>query len=356
MEAKKQLIRESHGGDIYRGRRIRTDFSVNVNPLGVQPEVIAAVREAAARISCYPDMHCEALTDALADFEQVPSEYLICTNGAAELFYSAVLALKPKKALLLSPTFSEYERALKIVGVSVNYYVLKEMESFRVTEDFLEYITPDMDMVFLCNPNNPTGQSIPKELAERIAGRCRECGSFLVIDECFVDFLDSPSRCSMKERLGCYPGLLIAKALTKLFSMPGLRLGYGMCSDRDFLCRMRDTLQSWNVSVLAQAGGAAAVKHCGGYLAETKKLIGRERAYLIGALEESDFKIYGSEANYLFFRDFSGEERELYQMALDAGFLIRDCSDYRGLCRGYYRIAVRTRPENERMIAWLRQL
>ena len=125
MEAKKQLIRESHGGDIYRGRRIRTDFSVNVNPLGVQPEVIAAVREAAARISCYPDMHCEALTDALADFEQVPSEYLICTNGAAELFYSAVLALKPKKALLLLSAFSEYELVRKFVGVSVSYYVFK---------------------------------------------------------------------------------------------------------------------------------------------------------------------------------------------------------------------------------------
>lgn len=351
-----RLIAEIHGGDIYRSKSVVTDFSVNVNPLGAPPEVTAAVRAAAGEICRYPDMHCGRLTEAVGEFERVPAEYIICGNGAAELIFAAVLAVRPKKALVLSPTFSEYERALRAVGAKVNYYELNETENFRVTEDFLDAVTPKTDMVFLCNPNNPTGQSIPKGLVEWVAEMCSRQGSFLVIDECFVDFLEDSEKAQMKDRLDDFPGMLIVKALTKLFAMPGLRLGYGMCSDRKFLGRMRDTLQSWNVSVPAQAGGVAALENCGAYLAETKRVIRREREYLAGQLKELGYKVYGSEANYIFFRDFRAKERDLFAMALSAGFLLRDCSSYRGLCRGYYRIAVRMRKENERMVAWLRQL
>lgn len=351
-----RLIFDIHGGDIYRNSGIHTDFSVNTNPLGVRPEVKKAVQEAAADISRYPDMHCRELTKALGRFEEVPPEYILCGNGAAELFFGAVLAVMPKKALLLSPTFSEYERALRAVGADISYYELKETENFRVREDILAYIAPDTDMVFICNPNNPTGQCIPKELTEKIAMRCGETKSFLVVDECFVDFLDFPEMYEMKDRLDRYPGMLIVKALTKLFCIPGLRLGYGMCGGREHLRRMRDNLQSWNVSLPAQAGGAAALEDCGGYLEETRRLVGRERSYLVSELKKMGYKVYGSAANYIFFRDPLAAERDLYDLALQAGFLIRDCSDYRGLGRGYYRIAVRMRPENERMVRWLRQL
>ncbi len=211
-------------------------------------------------------------------------------------------------------------------------------------------------MVFLCNPNNPTGQAIPKDLLECIAKRCKEQGSFLVIDECFVDFLEHPELYEMKGELSGFPKILIVKALTKLFCMPGLRMGYGMCSDRRLLRRMRAALQSWNVSALAQAGGIAAVKDCADYLEETKRLIRRERSFLADELKKLKFQVCGSHANYIFFKDFLSNERDLYDEALAAGFLIRDCSDYRGLFKGYYRIAVRTRAENERMITWLRQL
>lgn len=356
MQKSNKLILQPHGGDIYRNSSIRIDFSVNVNPLGPQPEVLEAVREAAGQICCYPDMYCEALTCALGRFEKVPPQHLICGNGAAELFFAAVLAVKPKKALILAPTFSEYERALKLVGAEVSYYELREEEQFRVREDITGYITADVDMVFLCNPNNPTGQCVSRDMAERLVERCKDCGSILIIDECFIDFLDHPEMYEMKDRLIFYPNLLIIKALTKLFSMPGLRLGYGMCGDRNMLQRMRGALQSWNVSVLAQAGGIAAVEACEEYVAETKRLIGRERSFLREELWKLGYQVYGSEANYIFFRDYLYRERDLYDAALAAGFLIRDCSDYRGLEAGYYRIAVRKRPENERIIAWLRQL
>lgn len=356
MRIKDGLILDTHGGDIYRNRHVQIDFSVNANPLGPPPGVTKAIRDGAEQISRYPDMHCMELTKALGRFENVPEEFLLCGNGAAELFFSAVLTVKPEKALVLSPTFSEYERALKVVGADIYYYELKEADEFQVREDILDYIAPDVDMVFLCNPNNPTGQCISRDLMEQVADRCVKYESFLVIDECFVDFLDMPQMYEMKGKLQNFPNLLIVKALTKLFCMPGLRLGYGMCSGRNILCGMRDALQSWNVSVLAQAGGIAAARDCKEYVEETKKLISRERSFLIDELDKLQFQIYGSQANYIFFRDCLYGQRNLYDEALAAGFLIRDCSDYRGLSGGYYRIAVRMHEENERIIAWLRQL
>lgn len=351
---------QSHGGDIYRNK-IEIDFSVNINPAGIQPEVLAAVQQAAVSIDCYPDMHCEALGLSVSQFENVPKENLIFSNGAAELFFPAAFAVKPKKALLLSPTFSEYERALRAVDAEIDYYGLEEEKDFQIGEDILEQITPGVDMVFLCNPNNPTGQVTERDLIEQIAKKCRQVGAILIVDECFVGFLNEPERYTVKELAAKYPNLLIVRAFTKLFCMPGLRLGYGICQNRELLKKMRLCMQSWNVSLPAQAGGVAALADCAGYLGRTKALVESERKYLIENLSACGYHVYGSKANYIFFKDKRGTDEksldsDLYKQALSAGFLIRDCANYRGLAKGYYRIAVRTREDNERFITWLRKL
>lgn len=350
------LVSHMHGGDIYRNK-INIDFSVNANPLGPQKEVLDAICDAAGDISHYPDIYCEKLVYSISQFEQVPEESVICSNGAAELFFSVVLAVKPRKALLFSPTFSEYERALGTIDTDIIYYELKRKNDFQIQEDIVDYITPDLDMIFVCNPNNPTGQAVSKELLERIAGKCQECGAILVIDECFIDFLDSPEEYEIKSELNHYPNILIVKAFTKLFCMPGLRLGYAVSSNKELLNKMRLTMQPWNVSALAQAGGIAALENCRSYVEKTKRVIKKEREFLMQELNKLGYKVYGSKANYVFFEAAEGrEEKSLYEKALSAGFLIRDCSNYRGLCKGYYRIAVRTRQENERIITWLRGL
>ncbi len=350
------FVPQFHGGDIYRNQ-INMDFSVNSNPLGPQPEVVKAIRDAAANISQYPDVYCEKLLSALCSFEQVEKDQIICGNGAAELIFSAALAVRPKKAMLLSPTFSEYERALRITDTKITYYELKKEQKFLIREDILEDITDDMDIVFLCNPNNPTGQVTSRELLEKITEKCWDCGAYLVLDECFLDFLDMPEEYEMRAGLERYKNLLIVKAFTKLFCMPGLRLGYAMSSDRQLLDRMDQVVQPWNVSVLAQAGGVAALENCKAYIDRTKILMKGERAFLIREIRKLGYIVYGSMANYIFFKaEEDPKEISLYQQALSAGILIRDCSGYRGLGRGYYRIAVRTRQENERMIAWLKGL
>lgn len=339
-----------HGGDIYRNPGV-TDFSVNSNPLGPPLQVVEAIRQQADRIAAYPDIQCEGLCEAIGRFEEVESEEVLCTNGAAELFFGIVQALKPKKALLPVPSFAEYEKALQAGGARIVYYHLQEKDGFCVTEDLLKEIRPDIEILFLCNPNNPTGQLMRKELLLRIAQACEEQGVWLVLDECFLDFLEDASCYDMKKEMKKFPHMLLVKAFTKLFCMPGLRLGYGLSSNEELLKAIRKTLQAWNVSVLAQAAGLAALKSPGGYLKQSRKMIKEERKKLQKTLLETGRQVFDTPANFLFLKG----EKDLYQRALENGFLIRDCSNYPGLSAGYYRIAVRSPWENERMIKWLKK-
>ena len=340
-----------HGGDIYRNPSV-TDYSVNSNPLGVPEAVRKSVQESADRIMHYPDVRCDRLRESIGDFERIEKEQILCGNGAAELFFAVVMAVKPEKALITAPAFSEYERALGTVGAVVQYYRLKEEDDFRIREDILEEITEETDMMFLCNPNNPTGQITEKELVLRIMERCRACSTILVLDECFIDFLENPDRYECREYLAQYPNVVIVKAFTKIFCMPGVRLGYALCRDTDLRNRIRAMLQPWNVSVTAQEAGVAALADCGEYLNRTRAYIKKEKIRMTEKMKKLCLKVYGSEANYIFFKGPSG----LYEKALEDGLLIRDCSNYEGLTGGYYRIAVRSEEENERLIAWLEKL
>lgn len=344
-------IQQLHGGDIYRNPSV-TDFSVNSNPLGIPESALEAVRGHADDIVHYPDIWCGRLREAIGTYEQFHAEHILCGNGAAELFFAAVLAVRPKKALVTAPAFSEYERSLRVVNAQIDYYRLKKEHAFRVTEEILPLITPQTDMVFLCNPNNPTGQVIEKELILQVLKKCRKCKAILLLDECFVDFLEVPEAYECKEYLEQYPELLIIKAFTKIFCMPGIRLGYALSANADLLWSMKEMLQPWNVSVLAQEAGIAVLKDCGQYIEQTRSYVGQQKAWMIPELQHLGYKVYGSCANYIFFLGAPG----LYEKALEAGFLIRDCANYEGLDPGYYRIAVRTQKENERLMVWLRRL
>lgn len=339
-----------HGGDIYRHLGV-TDFSVNSNPLGPPPQVVEVIRRQAEAISSYPDIQCEKLCEAIGEFEQVDAESVLCTNGAAELFFGIVQAIRPAKALLPIPSFAEYEKALQAVGADIVEYPLEEKNGFRITEDFLQAVSQKIDMVFLCNPNNPTGQMTDKSLLLEIANLCESRGIWLVIDECFLDFLEDASGYDMKKDMKKFPHMILVKAFTKLFCMPGLRLGYGLSGNDELLKEIRRTLQAWNVSLLAQEAGVAALKNPKEYLEKSRKMVKKEREKLQKALEETGRQVLDTPANFLFLK---GEE-DLYEKALKEGFLIRDCSNYPGLCKGYYRIAVRSPEENERMIRWLRK-
>ena len=242
-----------HGGEVY-ARKIDLDFSANINPYGTPQAVKDAVAGSVEALRCYPDPYCRRLVSAIADFEKVPEKQVFCGNGAAELIFSCCMALRPKKAMVLSPCFSEYETALKVFGTETAHYLLNRQDNFALTEAFLRVLEGfDGEMLMLCNPNNPTGQVTDRPLMEKILEICQKKGIFLFIDECFLDLTQGGEDISMKPFLEEYRGLFLQKAFTKSYGMAGLRLGYCLSSNQQLLKTMGSQTQPWNVSIPALA-------------------------------------------------------------------------------------------------------
>ncbi len=345
----------THGGDWagyeaeYGARPL--DFSANISPLGLPEGVQSAVVESLADAPSYPDPLCRSLRGAIARAEQVDLDWCLCGCGAADLIYRVVLAKRPRRALATAPTFAEYERALNLVGCKTDRYLLKEETGFDLDGGFLNHITPNTDIVFLCQPNNPTGRTIPHTLLAAVLDRCHQAGALLVVDECFCGFLDDPGAFTMKKLLGKYENLLILKAFTKLYAMAGLRLGYCLCRDTALLDAMRNAGQPWPVSGPAQAAGIAALEETQ-YVQAVRTLISAQRPRLAGALSRLGLRVIPGEANYLLF--FSSIP--LLGPLRGRGILLRDCGNYAGLCDGWYRVAVRGREDNDRLIAALEDI
>lgn len=327
------------------------DFSANVSPLGVPQGVQQAIAAAVQTADRYPDPLCRSLCRKLAAHEQVPEAWLLCGNGAADLIFRAVLAKKPRKALLTAPAFAEYEAALTACGCRAEHYFLREENDFRLDEGFLEAIVPGIDMVFLCEPNNPTGVSSPRELLLRAAQQCSRCGALLMLDECFADFLEEPEQHTMKSALAQFPNLVILKAFTKLYAMAGVRLGYALCADGQLVEKMRDAGQPWAVSSLAQAAGEAALDETA-YVGKVRRMVQRERPWMTRQLTQLGLRVVPGEANYLLFRC----PVPLVQPLRERGILLRSCSNYHGLDETWYRTAVRTHEENIRLIQALSEV
>lgn len=338
-----------HGGD-WAGYRAEfgcdaLDFSANVSPLGLPAGVAAAITNALPTADRYPDPLCRELRAALAGAEGVPADWILCGNGAADLIFRLALAVRPRRALLPAPTFAEYEAALQTVGCAVQRVFLREENEFTVTEEFIDAVTPETDIVFLCQPNNPTGQVTPPALVERLVRRCAECGAVLVVDECFLDFLPDRDALTAKQLLRDAPKLFILKAFTKLYAMAGVRLGYALCGDAALLEKMRGAGQPWAVSSLAQAAGLAALQETV-YAGAVRALIAEQRPRMAAGLRALGLRVMDGQANYLLFRatpDFGEKLRR-------RGAVVRSCANYPGLDAAWYRTAVRTAEENTRLL------
>lgn len=338
-----------HGGDWagYRAEfgRDALDFSANVSPLGLPAGVAAAITNALPTADRYPDPLCRELRAALAGAEGVPADWILCGNGAADLIFRLALAVRPRRALLPAPTFAEYEAALQTVGCAVQRVFLREENEFAVTEEFTDAVTPETDIVFLCQPNNPTGQVTPPALVERLVRRCAECGAVLVVDECFLDFLPDRDALTAKQLLRDAPQLIILKAFTKLYAMAGVRLGYALCGDATLLEKMRGAGQPWAVSSLAQAAGLAALQETA-YAGAVRALIAEQRPRMAAGLRALGLRVMDGQANYLLFcatPDFGEKLRR-------RGAVVRSCANYPGLDAAWYRTAVRTAEENTRLL------
>lgn len=344
------MKRHQHGGDIYTNE-YRLDFSANLNPLGMPERVKKAAVKGVALADAYPDAQCQELRQRLAEKEGISPEQIVFGNGAAELIFLIAQAAKPRKALLVAPGFAEYEQALVSAGCAITFYALQEEYGFAIRDDYFDLLEKKPDMIFLCNPNNPTGVTIPADLLEHILYICQENHIRVVLDLCFMDFLDDYERANTVGWLSEYPNLFLLKAFTKTYAMPGLRLGYGMNSDIDFLEKIRDLTQPWNISLPAQMAGVAALDEAE-YVEKARRLIHTQRCWLMEKLTGLGYQVFDSKANFIFFRGPKG----VAEKCAKKGILIRDCGNYRGLDEtyGYYRVAVRTEEENQELVRTLK--
>lgn len=341
-----------HGGDVYSymerfPEQAPLDFSANINPRGIPASVKEAMHAAIDSCTQYPDPHCRALRHALGERWALEPQCFFCANGAAEIFYRLAFCLKPQSALLTAPTFGEYEAALTTHGCTdLRFHILRAEEQFQVTDTILEMLTDDLSMLVLCNPNNPTGCTIAPQRLEQILARCQANRTWVILDECFADFLcDAPAH-EMRAWLERYDRLVIVRAFTKMYAIPGVRLGWCMTRNQDLIAQLEAAGQPWGVSVIAQACGVASLQ-CTGWEAETAQQIRAAREKLTRGLQACGVQVFPGEANYLLFYTNC---TDLQARLASRGIMIRDCSNYRGLNPGYFRAAVKHDTENEILI------
>ena len=353
---------DSHGGDIY-SQPVRLDFSVNVNPMGIPEGVVRAAADSISRCASYPDSRCLALSRALAEKKGVRKAQIVWGNGAADLIFGLALALKPKGALTAAPTFSEYGHALRAAGCETDEFFLPPKEGFALTKEGFEQALKGQiaagrkpELVFLCNPNNPTGRAVSRGQMEEIARMCLKEQIYLAVDQCFEDFLEEPEKVSLTPVLDQFPNLVILGAFTKIYAMAGLRLGYALCGDEKVAATLKKVRQPWSVSTVAQEAGLAALKE-EDYRRQAGRQAARGRSQLKEGLEKLGFQVYPSDVNFLLFRaPESWEGERLKRELLKRGILIRGCGNFKGLDPSFYRVCVRLPQENEELLKAIREI
>lgn len=358
-----RMSKTAHGGNIYKKARELgisekeiLDFSANISPLGLPEAIKRAMIDAVEGVVNYPDPDCARLREAISeDIARegiaIPPEWIVCGNGGADLLYRLAFGLKPRRVLLPVPAFVEYEEALTAAGAVMCYYRMGE--DFTVREDILERITEDIDLVVLCNPNNPTGLLTERALLLQIAARAKAVGAHVLVDECFLEICEREAAYTLKSFLADYDNLILLKSFTKLYAIPGVRLGYLLSADAEVLARVNRAGQAWSVSHLAQCVGVAALGEAD-YKRRVIEVVAMELRFLKEELSKLPVVLYDGAANYLFFR--TPGIWDLDARLEKQGIMIRNCGNYVNLSGDYWRVAVKSHAENERLLAALRHI
>jgi len=339
----------AHGDLVSRSLDVRVgdllDFSQNINPLGAPRDALRAARLALdEETGRYPDLEYTGLRGALAAYLGVSAEMVVPTNGGAEaLFLAARAAGTSGRALVLEPTFSEYAAAALASGMEpVRRVARRSGDGFRWNPTSLEDLE-GFSVVFLCNPNNPTGEALDYGEVLEVAARVKDAGAVLVVDEAFADFVPGISVTAMVGR-----GLWVARSLTKFFAIPGLRLGCLVCHDA---WRVQALQPSWPVNAVAAAAGISAVRDLDFAEASVAE-VARLRNDLFEILHElPGLQPFPGAANFLLVRGPDGLPGRLARR----GVLVRGCGPFDGLGSEYFRVAVRGEAENVRLVAAIRE-
>ena len=349
-------IAHEHGGNVFAVARSLgippekiIDFSASINPLGMAPGVREALAACVDRLLHYPDKGATELKQSLAAYHGVDAAEIAVANGSTELIHLLPRVFGGQKGLIVAPAFAEYALALERSGWQIDYFTLPAAENFALSLPQLEAkLGAGYDMLFICNPGNPTGTLIPKRDVERVIELCRNCGTFLVLDEAFIDFCEEESA---KHLIRQGERAVLLRSMTKFFAIPGLRLGYAVGAARaiEAIVSQQDP---WSVNTAAQVAGIASLGDAD-YCRRNRESIGRERERMAAGLAAiPGMRVFAARANYLL-AEIVGEGLSAPQLRgrlAQEGILIRDCSNFQGLDGRYFRVAVRRREENDLLI------
>jgi cobyric acid synthase CobQ/L-threonine-O-3-phosphate decarboxylase len=357
MRIKKQNAEFEHGGNIQAISRVLAipeseliDFSASINPAGYVEELRPAISRALETIVHYPDPFCCELRDVISKKYHVASSSIIVGNGATELIYILPEAIKPGRALVMAPSYSDYERAALAGGVPVAFSQLEEKHSFVPCLPKIDEEIKNGDMVFVGNPNNPAGTLLKAGDIIRLAKKRGD--AFFVVDESFMDFVECPE--SVLPAVG--ENLAVVKSFTKFYALPGLRLG-ALFATKDVIEKVKKSLPMWSVNTLAQVAGVVSLKD-EKYERYSRRYLASERERFIGELRAvPGLKVYDSAANFVLAKiEKKLTARELSRRLLEKKILIRDCSNFRGLDNNYFRVAIKTAQENNLLILALKEV
>ncbi|NLW08133.1 MAG: threonine-phosphate decarboxylase [Clostridia bacterium] len=330
------------------------DFSANINPLGVPESVLEVLQSNLKAVERYPDPACRQLKKALATYLELEPEMIIAANGAVELIYLFCQTYKPRRVLVVEPTFGEYRHAARVCGAEVVDIKLKPAAGFVLDLVCWQKKLAGVELAFLCNPNNPTGQLLEADLLQALVATCQKQGVFLLIDESFLDFVPGWRQITCAPEAVNGKGVFIIRSLTKIFALPGLRLGFGIASP-EIIRVLENRRQPWSVNILAQMAGVAALAD-DNYLKASRELIRQEKEYLYQELASlKGLNPFYPEVNYIL-TDISASGWTAPRLANALArekILIRDCSSFVGLGPGFIRTAVRGRQANEKLLTAL---
>lgn len=347
-----------HGGNVFALARSLgiapeelVDFSASINPLGPAPGVREALAASFDRLVHYPDRQAAELRRVLAGFHGVDPCNIAVTNGSTELIYLIPRVLPGSRGLVVAPAFSEYAHSLERAGWELDHFVLSATDGFALSlERLAERLGQGVDLLFLCNPANPTGALLPPPVIGELLGLCRATGTFLALDEAFMDFCEGESA----KRMVCESGGgVVLRSMTKFYAIPGLRLGYAL-GPAEVVEQLSSLLEPWSVNTLAQAAGAASLADPG-YRELTLRRCREGRDLLFRGLAAlPGLKPYPSSANYLLVELVNGlSAPALRDALLLRRIMIRDCSNFAGLDGRFFRVAVKGHADNSRLLAAL---
>lgn len=353
-----------HGGNVYATTRKNggsfneiLDFSANINPLGLSEKIRQSLEESLESVIHYPDADAHALKQAISQFYHVDSERITIGNGAVELMYVLCHMINPKRVLVTAPTFSEYESAARASGATVEYFYLNEKYGFAIDLDAIAKQLVDIDIVFICNPNNPTGTLASNQQLEQLIVTAKSQNTYVVVDESFIDFLPDAPLYTCRSLLAQYDNLIILHSLTKFYAIPGLRLGFSLANPTLTLL-LHKGKDPWNVNTLAQNAGVVALGDTGYQTASIEYIQEAKKDLYNKLLVVKGLKPYFPSVNFILVnsKETLLTAAQLVEYMTTYNILIRNCDNYPGLSSDYFRVAVKKSEQNTLLVNALQKV